>query len=215
MNPEGFDRILDFLRTGELSFECLDSHQIKQLKKALEYFQIPLPKAKSEPESEQVLTWDPEFCGEKLLLSNENRTVRKREEDSDDDSYYGVLGSVACEKYRVRIDATGVGCDVDIGFAPKDKFQCNSANYDACGWYFDGKTGKLYSQDGDYYRSYYDKKLQVGNVVTCLWNKTTKEISFEVDGKLLGVAFEGVDCEKDLFPAVAFSGKNVQLTLVP
>jgi hypothetical protein len=203
MDPEGFDRILSYLRTGELSFECLNSHEIKQLRKSMDYLQIPLPKS-------VFLTWDPEFCGEKLVLFNENRTVTRTEGGL----YYGVLGSVACEKFRVRIDATGSDCAVDIGFAPKDKFQCNSVNYNKCGWYFYGKNGNLYSQAGDYHKRYYGKRLEVGNVVTCIFNKTAEEISFEVDGKPLGVAFENVDCDKDLFPAIESYDENQQLTLV-
>jgi hypothetical protein len=126
------------------------------------------------------------------------------------------LGSVACEKFRVRIDATGSGseCAVIIGFAPKDTFQCNSGNWGSYGWYFCGMDDNLYPQAGGNGRSYYGRSLKVGNVLTCILNKTTKEISFEVNGKPLGVAFENVDCDKDLFPAIKCLDKNVQLTLV-
>jgi hypothetical protein len=43
-NPKHFDRILDYLRTGELTFEGLDDFAIRKLEKDLDYYMITLPK---------------------------------------------------------------------------------------------------------------------------------------------------------------------------
>lgn len=50
LNPKQFDRVMDYLRTGELSFEGLRSDQIKTLKKTLDYLQLPV---------HVPATWDP------------------------------------------------------------------------------------------------------------------------------------------------------------
>jgi hypothetical protein len=42
-NPKYFDRILDYLRTGELSLEGLDTVAIHKLEKDLEYYMIEMP----------------------------------------------------------------------------------------------------------------------------------------------------------------------------
>jgi hypothetical protein len=42
-NPKHFDLILDFLRTGELSFKGLDEVAIEKLEKDLDYYMITLP----------------------------------------------------------------------------------------------------------------------------------------------------------------------------
>ena len=41
-NPKYFDRILDYLRTGELDLENLDLYATKKLNNELDYFQLPL-----------------------------------------------------------------------------------------------------------------------------------------------------------------------------
>jgi hypothetical protein len=57
-NPNHFDRILDYLRTGRFTFEGLDSIEKTKLKSDLDYYQIDLPEEVKFvfPES-KILTW--------------------------------------------------------------------------------------------------------------------------------------------------------------
>ncbi len=80
------------------------------------------------------MTWDPEFCGRYLTLSNDNRRVTKT--PGGDGWNAGMLGSVACEKCSVRVDIVGDACNVMIGFARKRKFQVNDCDRnETCGWF--------------------------------------------------------------------------------
>jgi hypothetical protein len=72
----------------------------------------------------------------------------------------------------------------------------------------DGPNGTLYSQAGDSNTAYHNSRLQVGNVLTCIFNKTTQE-----DGKALGVAFRSISSD-ELYPAIDCFDQNVKLTLV-
>lgn len=95
-NPKHFDRILDCLRTGDLSFAGLRPDQIETLKKTLDYLQL----GGDNPEPELVpVTWDLQMCGSGFWLSQENGVI-----------VYSLSGCQTarslnpCVRYSVRID---------------------------------------------------------------------------------------------------------------
>jgi hypothetical protein len=203
-NPKHFDRILDYLRTGEMNFTGLQPHQIERLKKSLNYFQIKLPVPH--------LTWDSACCGIQLSLSEDKFTVTKTGSSGWN---AGVLGSAPCDRFSVRIDHIGSACNLMIGFSSKQNFQINGQNYTRCGWYLYGSNGNLYSQAGDGSRSYHNTELAVGNVLTVIYNKEKKEISYEKDGTPLGVAFTSVASNgEEIYPALDTYDQHLKVTLI-
>jgi hypothetical protein len=148
-----------------------------------------------------------------LCLSEDKLTVTKRSSSGEWDA--GVLGSIPCNRFSLRIDHIGINCEMMIGFATKEGYDINGDNAESCGWYFDACYGELSSENNDTRcsTSYHHSSLKVGNVLTAIWDQEKKEISFELDGVSLGVAFTSVDREK-LYPAVDILDKNLRVTLV-
>lgn len=135
-NPKHFNRVLDYLRTGD---DGLCPDQIKTLRKTLDYLQIvPAP---------PPVVWDPQMCGSDLLLSRKNRVV------SNNGQSGSVCSLIACDRYSVRISA--VGHAAMVGFAPDAGFDPGfSYMYSRCGWYMYLNNGANYSQEGVHNKSY-------------------------------------------------------------
>jgi hypothetical protein len=102
--------------------------------------------------------------------------------------------------------------DIQIGFAPLKCFDVLEDNSNSCGWYMDLRDYRLYSQDKPYDPSAkpyaqlleYDENW-INEIFTCIYNASTREISFERNGVPLGVAFSNVVGE-DIAPAVQLAG---------
>jgi hypothetical protein len=78
-----------------------------------------------------------------------------------------------------------------------------------------GSNGNLYSQAGDGSRSYHNTELAVGNVLTVIYNKEKKEISYEKDGTPLGVAFTSVASNgEEIYPALDTYDQHLKVTLI-
>jgi SPRY domain len=85
-----------------------------------------------------------------------------------------------------------------IGFAPSNAFDVNK--FGSCGWHLFMKDGTLFSQNGDNNKAYCSE-CKVGDTITCIYNASTSEISYERNGVSLGVAHTNVNGE-DIAPVV-------------
>jgi SPRY domain len=80
-------------------------------------------------------------------------------------------------------------------------------------WYLSLECGRLFSHNGDYKRDY-TSKCKAGDIITCIYDATASEISFEKNGEYLGVAFTNVRGE-DIAPLVQFTvGTSVTLATI-
>jgi hypothetical protein len=147
---------------------------------------------------EEAPNWDPELCGYKLTLRDNNRAVSKI-------NAYGFANSVQsakpCSKYSVQLVE---GKDVMIGFAQRHGFQKNTSNFFKCGWFFDFADGALWSQNGTAHKAY-GNHIPVGSMVTAIHDKTHHTIEFQVNGTSLGIAYSNIPYDK-LFAAADFYG---------
>jgi SPRY domain len=128
-----------------------------------------------------------------------------------DRTYRGLIWDKSIYKYSVKIDAS-TRMHIMIGFAPSKLYDINGSNYHSCGWYLYLKDGTLYSQNDINYGKAYSSRCNVGDTITCIYNASASEISFEKNGVSLGVAFTNVNGE-DIAPAVELYNKGDSLTL--
>jgi SPRY domain len=127
-----------------------------------------------------------------------------------EDSCRLLIWDKSIYKYSVKIDAS-YDMYIYIGFAPSKLFDVSAINFRSCGWYLFLYNGRLYSQNGDY-RKAYSSKCEVGDTITCIYNSSSSEISFEKNGASLGVAFTNVNGE-DIAPGVELRYVGDSLTL--
>lgn len=174
LNPKQFDRVIEYLRTSELSFEGLRPDQIKTLRNSVDYLQLPV---------RVPVTWDPNACDSGLRLSHGNRAITSNERQQSVRSVY------PCARFCVRLDEVGFG--VMIGFTPEAGFTANGASYARCGWYLYTHNGAMFSQGGTADRNYVSGRVKAGSVVTCILDQE-RNIELEVNGHSWGVAFANV-----------------------
>jgi SPRY domain len=128
----------------------------------------------------------------------------------------GLIWDKSIRKYSVKIDAS-TSIDVMIGFAPSILFDISTVdhrsafNHRSCGWYLHLFSGSLYSQNRDHGKAY-NSRFNVGDTLTCIYNRSSSEISFEKNGVSLGVAFTNVK-GKDIAPAVELFYEEDSITL--
>jgi SPRY domain len=122
----------------------------------------------------------------------------------------GLIWDVSIHKYTVTVN-TSEYMHIPIGFAPSKLFDVSQSNWDSCGWYLHLGYGYLFSQNGDHPKVY-SGGCKVGDSITCIYNSSSSEISFEQNGVSLGVAFTNVK-GKDMAPAVQLFSLGDSITL--
>src|SRR5688572_4254826 len=72
----GFDRVLDFLRSGEMILENVDDYIITKIKDHLDYFQLPVPEVLlgQLPIPEQFDPWAKENCSRSVAINGRSIT---------------------------------------------------------------------------------------------------------------------------------------------
>lgn len=198
-SPEHFDRILEYLITGKLSFNGLRRDQMRTLEKTLDYLQL-------NDAYQPPVIWNPQTCGSGLQLSDENRVVKSTAKKQSVHSLY------PCTKFSVRLDAGEEHPHVSIGFAPSSGFNGDSAMDIKCGWYIFARTGTLYSPRGDWGKTY-ATVMSLGSVVTCILDRDTNSISFQVDGQSFGVAYTAIP-QTEMYATLSFDEAKIQVSLV-
>ena len=130
------------------------------------------------------------------------------------------LNKVTTWSIKILESERNDGNGIYIGVAPSDINQNEGGNYNKCGWYFDCYGSKLCSGPPHSYewkeygpRKGKGKYVHTGDSVGVVIDTAKGELSFELDGENLGVAFEGIPLDKPLFPCVVlyYKGDSVEL----
>jgi hypothetical protein len=123
----------------------------------------------------------------------------------------GLVWDVSIHKYTVTVN-TSYNMNILIGFAPSKLFRTSqNNNHRSCGWYLHLCKGELYAQNGDSGKAYWSK-CKLRYAITCIYNASSSEISFEKNGVSLGVAYTNVNGE-DIAPAVELYHVDDTITL--
>jgi hypothetical protein len=204
---EGFERILDYLSTGELFYKGLNQYERKVLRDNLDYFQIipALP----------PLLWSLESVinvPSGLRLSNDNKSVRVSGK-----TYGTIHTNISADRFQVRISEV---CGV-VGFA--STIPCN---------YTDPVTGKLYTDVQLFGFNTGNGRLNVltstnswghvsksfvqaepNSIITATYDRVKHEIRFEVDDHDIGLCFGDIKIDQ-MFPAASLIYDNLVVTLL-
>ena len=148
-----------------------------------------------------------------------------RKVDVNSSTYCSIIGdtpiAVGTESYwKVRM-INANGGKVFSGVAPADIDQTVKKNYKCCGWYFRWERGALYSgPPQNYHKNSYSgtqgthSGSTVGHILDTT-DGTSGKLSFIVNNKDAGVAYEGIPLDKPLVPCVLlfWAGDTVELVL--
>ena len=193
-NPKGFDIVLEFIRNGTISFAGIESHRLPRVLELFEYFQIRIPSPS--------LTWDTSKMGPDLEVINSGSSVIRKASSAGESSNYAettaILGAQSTTRFSLRL-IENVATKALIGLAPRETFDVYGKNSLNCGWYLSLSTGTLISRSC--YNKPYCSAFSTGELITVIFDTQRNEISFERNGKALGVAFTDVP-RQALFPAV-------------
>jgi hypothetical protein len=133
-------------------------------------------------------------------------------------NWRGLIWDKSISKYSVKIEASQEENYIYIGFASSKLYDSrgyyDGSGFYSCGWYLEIFNGHLHSKDGDRLKTY-DSGCKVGDTITCIYNCSSSEISFEKNGVSLGVAFTNVKGE-DIAPAVElyYEGDSITLSAI-
>ena len=160
--------------------------------------------------------WWREWCGSKLALSENDAVLTKT--DGRDDWTAAALGTAKNASFRVRL-RNAEACFVMIGVAPA-RINKGGFNFTSCGYYMNCNDSHLFSGPPTSYnnKAYGDGQLPAGAVVSVLFGadaRGRRTLSFAVDGRDLGVAYDDLPRDEDLYPAVEVGEQGIVLELLP
>lgn len=121
-----------------------------------------------------------------------------------------MLGKESVGSFSVCLDALGEAGRAMIGFAPREGFDVNGANFFHHGWFLFAHNGSLYSQSG-HKNVPFTSKLDEGCVISLKLEEG--RIRFERDGAALGTAFDDVPTCVRLYPAVYIFDMQFQCSM--
>eukprot|EP01125_Pyxidicula_operculata_P022157 TRINITY_DN8921_c0_g1_i1.p1 TRINITY_DN8921_c0_g1~~TRINITY_DN8921_c0_g1_i1.p1 ORF type:complete len:171 (+),score=11.29 TRINITY_DN8921_c0_g1_i1:11-523(+) len=164
--------------------------------------------------------WTSSHCGSSGQISDNNTLFTKISKSGWNCgglamfSIEGVMNS----SFRVKFKLENLGSNgvVMIGISQPRLFNCDSLNFNYCGWYLNCCNGALFSGSGDSCREYLPSPPCVGQTVEVIWNQENRTISYVIDGVDKGVAFSGVDYDpsEPLCPAVEIYEQNGSVRIV-
>jgi len=147
--------------------------------------------------------WDPKFCHKSVQIDGKKV--------SSTGSCQGVLGNIPnAVSFKVKL-LTGAKSNTMVGMALQSKFLPTSGNHSASGWFLYLGCTSLYSMTGQSNTPYADhkpEKIPLNSTIEVLFDKSSQQISFVVNGTNLGVAFSNIPTEENLFPCVEFYEKG-------
>jgi SPRY domain len=148
-------------------------------------------------------------CSLTVIDTSIDITVTKT---AGNNTWHGLIWDGSIHKYTITLKSSQ-SIHMLVGFAPSKTFDVSKTNCDSCGWYLYSSNGTLFSQNGDRHKAYTSScRCEVGDTITCIYNASACEISFEKNGVSLGVAFTYVNGE-DIAPAVELYEVGDSITL--
>jgi hypothetical protein len=111
--------------------------------------------------------------------------------------WHGVIWDTSIHKYELLITQT-VNMMILVGFAPSKLFDI-SMSIPSCGWFI-----LLNNCSG----------CKVGDIITCIYDASTSEISYEKNGVSLGVDYCTTVIGEDIAPAVGLFHSDDSVLLV-
>eukprot|EP01118_Nematostelium_gracile_P010356 TRINITY_DN3559_c1_g1_i11.p1 TRINITY_DN3559_c1_g1~~TRINITY_DN3559_c1_g1_i11.p1 ORF type:complete len:257 (-),score=51.53 TRINITY_DN3559_c1_g1_i11:175-945(-) len=93
-SPKYFQRIIDYMKNGKLILNGLDDHEKKEMKKELDYYQIPIP----ESLKYEKWNWDPQKKGDGVTLTGDNMIATGTNERTSI-----VIGNKTVDRFRIKI----------------------------------------------------------------------------------------------------------------
>lgn len=208
-DPRLFHIILDFLRTGILSFdELIDEQDIHKLISNLKALNLPCFRVNLSGNS-----WSNTELSPHLQLSVEDTTVTKI--SGDEDWNATVLGKYSVHSYKIRVDHDEIDEFWLIGFVPTTlkNYTHNSNNSETCGYYLFARNRSLYAP-GVHNIPYCNKLIMKGTVITVNHDVIQRTISYDFDGENQGEAFRDLEDGIEFFPALCIHDQNIQLTFL-
>ncbi|KAF0709532.1 Aste57867_5885 [Aphanomyces stellatus] len=193
-----FNRVMGFLRSGELSFAGLNEWECRELGAVFDYLKLPIP-------SEATWSWSPHRCARTLTLSQTNKTVATTTKSTD---YVAVMGDHIVSVFRLRLVATSAGW-LFVGLAPPADVRLCSRTYDCGGYCLQVNDGTLTCDEKKH--APYTTAFTAGDLVTVRWSDG--KINFERNDVDLGDAFE-VDPTLELVPVVVFYHTTATLSIL-
>ena len=114
------------------------------------------------------------------------------------------------------------GAGIYIGVGPSDIDQNEEKTFEKWGWYFDCSDSTLTSGPPHRYRKHeygplklFKRNIRTGDIVGAVMDTTFGRLSFSVNGKEYGVAYEGISLDKPLAHCVILGNKNDSIELIP
>ncbi|CAK4709944.1 hypothetical protein LEN26_000580 [Aphanomyces euteiches] len=212
-DPTHFDRILAFLRSGDLSFEGLNSWECCQLRVTLDYLNIVFPPF--EKSNTTPLSWNPSLCSSVLRLVDANQTVEKPMGTPSLTGSNSVMADAPATTFAIRLDefpsSPNALAKLFVGLAPKHGFGVQAYNPETGGFYLELRWGNLHdpSHKGERFCS----GFVAGDVVSV--SRNASGISFKKNGHDLGISIRSVmPSSIDLFPVVVFHYMSAKVTLL-
>lgn len=198
-DPIVFDRILNFLRTGNLNINELTPYLITILNDDLDYYCLPIPLELQPINNINFLKWDNTRKSIHCTLSNNNLTVTKT---SGTFTWNCIMvGNITVDKYTVRIDKTRFIGGILIGFSLLCDLNPNEDRFEN-GWFISVYDGKLYGIGiADTHDNDYSTKIKEGDFITVIREGT--QIRFKNNNIDLGICYNFKNIpNQPLFPVV-------------
>lgn len=135
-----------------------------------------------------------------------------------------ALPSGRTTAWRVRVLGShgNDGAGMEVGVAPFDVGSDDGHAHTGYGWYLRCEDFTLWSGPPQNYRMKmyalkrtFKEKMKVGCEVGVVVDLMAGTVGFEVHGKSLGVAYEGIPMNKPLVPVVVLSHKDDSVEIIP
>lgn len=154
--------------------------------------------------------WDAQRCSTNVTIGDHGRTVTRT---SFNRLWSYTIANVPNEpSFMVKVHQPE--CDIRIGFVKGDAFQADRYNPQVVGGWFLSSLGHLYS-DADGCRFNFIHGLSDNDIVEVLFDEIARTITFEINHRTHGVAFDAV-IRRDghIYPCVAFGGQGGSVSLI-
>ncbi|CAK4702611.1 hypothetical protein LEN26_007157 [Aphanomyces euteiches] len=211
LDPVAFDRIMIFLRQGELILDGLCDWERRQVYSAMDYLKLTtvIEAAQAPP----AWSWNPLLTATGLGLGQDDLRLHASQLGG---GWKAALGSKAVMSFTLKLDEFDVEtCVIAIGFAPRQGFEIRGRFLDTCGYYWVLPRGILWGQDGTRNKMYsggssggrHAVENCEGVEVSCRYSHG--DIGFSINGVEFGAAFHVNLPTVELYPAVRLLGRAV------